>query len=68
MTVVRDASTTEFAMTITEEERTQLLNWLEQRQRNKLIEEHRTRTPDYREHVLHEEAILDGLIEKLRRR
>jgi hypothetical protein len=29
-------------MTLTEEERAQLLNWLEQSLRNKLVEEHRT--------------------------
>jgi hypothetical protein len=65
MTAVRGAST-EFTMTLTEEERAQLLNWLERKQRDKLVEEHRTKTPDYRDYVLHEEAILEKLIDKLR--
>jgi hypothetical protein len=59
-------ATAEFNMTLTDEERTQLLNWLEQELRNKLVEEHRTDASDYRKHVLHEEAILEKLIDKLR--
>jgi hypothetical protein len=58
----------EFTLTMTEEERTQLLNWLEQRFKNKLVEEHRTRAPNYREGILHQEAILEDLINKLRPR
>jgi hypothetical protein len=29
------------------------------------IEEHRTRTPSYREHVLHDESLITGLLRKL---
>jgi hypothetical protein len=29
------------------------------------VEEHRTRTPTYREHVIHKEAIAEGLLNKL---
>jgi len=67
MTAGGEAST-EFTMTLTEEERTDLLNWLEQRLRNTLVEEHRTEASGFRQHVLHEEKILEQLIHKLRRR
>ena len=67
MATVGDKSI-EFAMNLTEEEQTYLLNWLQQRRRDKRVEEHRTDTADYKAYVVHEEAILDGLIDKLRRR
>jgi hypothetical protein len=60
-------STTEFILTVTEEERTQLLNFLEQKLKKKLIEEHRTDTADFRKYVVHQEEILESLIHKLRR-
>jgi len=66
MTTIRDAPI-EFMMTLTEEERTQLLSWLKQRLKDKLVEEHRTERAAYREYVLHEEALLEKLIAKLRR-
>jgi hypothetical protein len=66
MTPTQDHST-ELMMVLSETERVQLLSWLEQIQKDKLIEEHRTRTPEYRELVLRERGILDGLISKLRR-
>jgi hypothetical protein len=31
-----------------------------------LVEEHRTRALDYREHILRREALITGLLEKLR--
>lgn len=57
----------DFALTLTEEERAQLLNWLERRQRTTLLEEHRTETADYRDYLLHQEEILEKLMSKLRR-
>jgi hypothetical protein len=59
--------TAEFSMTLTEEERTQLLNWLEQKLKKKLVEEHRTDAADYREYVVHQEEVLERLIHKLHR-
>lgn len=56
-----------FTLTLTEEERTQLARWLEQRLRDKLVEEHRTEASDFRDYVLHEEAILQSILKKLRR-
>ncbi len=57
----------DFVLTLTEEERSHLLNWLEQRQRTTLVEEHRTETANYREFVLQKEELLKSLINKLRR-
>jgi hypothetical protein len=57
----------EFTLTLSEEERTQLLSFLEQALRDKLVEVHRTEAPDYREYVQHQEDLLRSLITKLRR-
>ena len=57
----------EFAVILTEDERAQLLNFLEQALRDKRVEVHRTEAPDYREHVRHQEAVMESLIGKLRR-
>jgi hypothetical protein len=67
MATVREPSAG-FTLVLTEEERTQLLNWLEERLRNKRVEEHRTEAFDYRDLVLHEESVLESLIGRLRRR
>lgn len=66
MTTIEDTATG-FTLAMTEEERAMLLNWLEQRFRNKLLEEHRTDAADFREYVRHEEEILEKLIAKLRK-
>jgi hypothetical protein len=47
-------------------EREYLTAHLESVLKEKRIEEHRTRSPGYREHVLQEEAIIAGLLDKLR--
>jgi len=52
-------------LTLTEEERTELLNLLEQVLRDKEVEEHRTESFAYRAFVSHQEDILRGLIAKL---
>jgi hypothetical protein len=59
--------TGEFALTLTEEERAQLLDWLKQRLRRVLIEEHRTDAIDYKDYVRHQEEILESVMKKLRR-
>ena len=56
----------EFILTLTEEERNQLLNWLEERMHDKLIEEHRTKTTDFRDLLIHQQVVLEDLIRKLR--
>jgi hypothetical protein len=54
-------------ITLTEDERAQLLSILDQVLRDKRVEVHRTEAPDYRKHVEREEAALQGLIDRLRR-
>jgi hypothetical protein len=56
-----------FTLTLSEDERVQLLSLLEQAIRDKHVEVHRTEAPDYRQHVLREEAVLQSVIDKLRR-
>ena len=58
----------DFTVTLTEEERTQLLNLLEQTFRDTHVEARRTEAPKYQEEIHHQETVLRGLIEKLRRR
>lgn len=57
-----------FPLILTEEERAQLLNWLEQRLRTTLVEEHRTKTADCRKYIISQEEILEKVIHKLRKR
>ena len=58
---------TRFTLSLDEEERAQLLSLLERTRRDTHIEARRTETPDYKELVHHQEAVLQGLIDKLRR-
>jgi hypothetical protein len=62
-----DITASEFTLTLTEEERRQLLRFLEQALRAKQIEVHRTEAPDFREFVQREESVMQSLINKLRR-
>jgi hypothetical protein len=55
----------EFQVTLNSEERQYLLDLLKVTLKETRVEEHRTRTPTYREHVLHKEAIAEGLLNKL---
>lgn len=57
----------EFTLTLTEEERTRLLGYLEQVLRDKHIEVHRTDAIHYKEYVQREEALLERVVGKLRR-
>lgn len=50
---------------LTAEEQEFLANLLETALKNARIEEHRTRTPNYREHVIHNEELIAGLLKKL---
>ena len=56
---------TESPLTLTTEEREFLVGLLENTLKNTLIEEHRTRAPAYREHVLHNEELITSLLKKL---
>lgn len=53
-------------LTLTDEEQEFLLDLLDMAQKATLVEEHRTRTPDYRQHVLHREDLIMRLLHKLR--
>jgi hypothetical protein len=55
-----------FTLTLTDEERAQLLILLEQAFRDTHVEARRTEAPGYQEQIHHEEAVLRGLINKLR--
>jgi hypothetical protein len=56
---------TDCQLTLNDEERTYLVEILERALKDAQIEEHRTRTPSYREHVLHDESLITGLLRKL---
>jgi hypothetical protein len=58
----------EFTLALSEDERVHLLIFLEQAVRDKLVEVRRTEASDYRKRVSHEEAVLESVIGKLRRK
>jgi molybdopterin-guanine dinucleotide biosynthesis protein len=60
-------TTTESALTLTAEERTFLAALLKQALHDKQIEEHRTDSIEFKEHVEHEVTLLRGLLDKVRR-
>jgi hypothetical protein len=55
----------ESQLTLTDEERTFLVGLLETALKDTRIEEHRTRTPNYREHIIHQEDLITALLSKL---
>jgi len=55
----------ELQLTLTSEERDYLASLLEATLKETRVEEHRTRTPTYREHVVHREEVIVGLLSKL---
>lgn len=52
-------------LSLTADERNYLADLLQTTLKNTRIEEHRTRTPTYREHVVHQEELIVGLLSKL---
>jgi hypothetical protein len=58
---------TELQLTLTAEERQFLADLLTQALKDTRIEEHRTRTLSYRQHILHNEEVIAGLLGKLGR-
>jgi hypothetical protein len=56
---------TELEMTLTAPEREYLVELLERALKETRLEEHRTRTPSYREHVVQREETITGLLGKL---
>ena len=55
----------ETQLLLNEEEKELLVKLLEREVSQRLVEEHRTRAPAYREHILHDEAVLRGMLAKL---
>jgi hypothetical protein len=55
----------EFQLPVSSAERDFLIRFLEDALKETRIEEHRTRTPSYREHIVEREEIIAGLLEKL---
>jgi hypothetical protein len=55
----------ETQLTLTAEESQFLAGLLEAALRDVRVEEHRTRAPTYREHILHREALMAHLLAKL---
>lgn len=56
----------ELQLTLTVEEREYLVGHLEAVLKEKRVEEHRTRAPSYRQHVLQQENVIVGLLSKLK--
>ena len=54
-----------FQLALTAEERSFLISLLETAQKDTRIEEHRTRAPDYREHVIQQGDMIAALLRKL---
>lgn len=53
-------------LTVTAEEQQYLVELLERTLKTARVEEHRTRAPSYREHVLQQEKLIEDLLGKLR--
>jgi hypothetical protein len=62
----READMAEMVLTLNAEERQYLVNLLEKVLKDTQIEEHRTRKLSYRESILHQEAVIHQLLEKVR--
>jgi hypothetical protein len=63
--VAEDPIMAESSLMLTGEERDYLVQVLETQLKNTLVEEHRTRTPSYRQFVLEDESVIQGLLAKL---
>jgi hypothetical protein len=57
----------ELQLPLTTEERDYLVDLLEMVLKDTRVEEHRTRTPSYREHVIHKEELILSVLGKLRK-
>lgn len=62
-----NTTTPTFTLTLTEDERTNLLRFLEEGLRYKSVEANRTEAIEYHEFIHHQEEVYKQLIEKLRR-
>jgi hypothetical protein len=55
----------ELQLSLTAQERDYLAGLLEEMVKETRVEEHRTRTPSYREHIVHQKELIVGLLRKL---
>jgi hypothetical protein len=55
----------ESSVVLTASEREYLVELLKSALKESKIEEHRTRTPSFREHILQRESLITGLLQKL---
>jgi hypothetical protein len=62
-----EVTMSESQLTLSAEEKTFLVELLEMTLKDARLEEHRTRTPSYREHILQREALIASLLGKLGR-
>ena len=67
MTPQQNRTAQSFTLALTEEERSKLLSWLEERLLKTRVEEHRTDALDFKKIVQREEDVLRDMIHKLRR-
>jgi hypothetical protein len=58
---------TNFSLTLTDEERAELLRLLENSVVETHVESRRTESPEYQKEIHHEEAVLRSLLAKVRR-
>jgi len=56
---------TDTQLTLTADERAYLVDLLDNILKETRVEEHRTRTPSYRERVIHQEDLIASLLKKL---
>ena len=56
---------TELQLFLNGDERECLIELLKTALRDKRVEEHRTRAPNYREHIIHQAELLNGVLQKL---
>ena len=53
-------------LSLNAEEQELLVRLLEREISQRLVEEHRTRTPSYRAHIQHDESVLQAILAKLK--
>jgi hypothetical protein len=63
---MKEITMAESQLALTAEERAFLVGLLETAQKETRVEEHRTRAPSYREHVVHQGDMIAALLEKLK--
>ena len=56
---------TETQLLLNDEEKRLLVDLLTSALNQRLVEEHRTRTPVYREHITHAETVIESILTKL---